>query len=105
MRNPQELRDLARECRMRTNPSLKPTVNRQLWLWAAELADYADEIERRRKLLRRGRVTRKMGKAALVPAACPAGPSYCTRRVKIFDHTPGWMLRPVRSLGRRRRTP
>ena len=26
--------------------SLQPSVNEQLWLWAAELADYADEIER-----------------------------------------------------------
>lgn len=63
MRNPQELRDLARECRRRTNSSLKPTVNRQLRLWAAELADYADEIERRRKLLRRGRAARKLRKS------------------------------------------
>jgi hypothetical protein len=47
MDDPQELRDLARKCRMLTNISLKPSVNKQLWLWAAELADYADEIERR----------------------------------------------------------
>jgi len=31
---------------MKTDTSLKPSVNKQLWLWAAELADYADEIER-----------------------------------------------------------
>jgi hypothetical protein len=46
MHDPQELRDLARKCRSTTNILLKPSVNKQLWLWAAELADYADEIER-----------------------------------------------------------
>lgn len=46
MRDPQDLRDLARKCRTTTKPSLQPSVNEQLWLWAAELADYADEIER-----------------------------------------------------------
>ena len=46
MHDPQDLRGLARKCRMMTKPSLQPSVNEQLWLWAAELADYADEIER-----------------------------------------------------------
>jgi hypothetical protein len=31
---------------MMTQTWLKPSVNKQLWLWASELADYADEIER-----------------------------------------------------------
>jgi hypothetical protein len=43
----QDLRDMARRCRFMTSTSLQPSVNKQLWLWAAELADYADEIERR----------------------------------------------------------
>jgi hypothetical protein len=47
VQDPTELRDLARKCRMMTNTALKPSVNKQLWLWAAELADYADEVERR----------------------------------------------------------
>ena len=46
MHDPQELRDLARKCRAMMNISLRPSVSRQLWLWTAELADYADEIER-----------------------------------------------------------
>jgi hypothetical protein len=50
MLDPQELRSLARKCRMMTGPSLQPSVNKQLWLWAAELADYADEIERRSEI-------------------------------------------------------
>ncbi len=37
---------LARKCRMMTKPSLQPSVNERLSLWAAELADYADETER-----------------------------------------------------------
>ena len=49
MHDPQLLRDLARKCRFTTNASLQPSVNKQLWLWAAELADYADEIERQAK--------------------------------------------------------
>jgi hypothetical protein len=31
---------------MMTDTSLSPTVNKQLWLWAAELAEMADEVER-----------------------------------------------------------
>ena len=46
MCDPLELRSLARRCRMMTRTWLKPSVNKQLWLWASELADYADEIER-----------------------------------------------------------
>ncbi len=46
MRDPSELRSLARKCRWMTQDSLKPSVNKQLWLWAVELADYADQIER-----------------------------------------------------------
>jgi hypothetical protein len=29
-----------------TDTSLSPSVNKQLWLWAAELAEMADEVER-----------------------------------------------------------
>jgi hypothetical protein len=32
---------------MLTDTSLSPSVNKQLWLWAAELAEMADEVERR----------------------------------------------------------
>ena len=46
LHDPQDLRGLAHKCRMMTKPSLQPSVNEQLWLWAAELADYADETER-----------------------------------------------------------
>ena len=47
MRDPLKLRNLARKSQTLTSASLTPSVNKQLWLWAAELADYADEIERR----------------------------------------------------------
>ena len=46
MRDPLELRNLARKSQMMTDTSLRPSVNRQLWLWAAELAEMADEVER-----------------------------------------------------------
>jgi hypothetical protein len=46
MRDPLELRSLARKSRMMTDASLSPCVNKQLWLWAAELAEMADEVER-----------------------------------------------------------
>jgi hypothetical protein len=46
MREPLKLRSLARKCRMMTDTSLSPSVNKQLWLWAAELAEMADEVER-----------------------------------------------------------
>ena len=45
MHDPLELRNLARKCRMLTDASLSPTVNKQLWLWAAELAEMADDVE------------------------------------------------------------
>jgi hypothetical protein len=31
---------------MMPDTSLRPSVNKQLWLWAAELAEMADEVER-----------------------------------------------------------
>jgi hypothetical protein len=31
---------------MMTDASLSPSVNKQLWLWATELAEMADEVER-----------------------------------------------------------
>jgi hypothetical protein len=46
MREPQELRNLARCCRERAKTSIEPAVIAQLRLWAVELADTADEIER-----------------------------------------------------------
>jgi hypothetical protein len=49
MHDPQELRGLARKCRILMNTSLKPCVNKQLWLWADELVDYADKVERHAK--------------------------------------------------------
>jgi hypothetical protein len=45
MRDPQEFRALARKCRGHGS-SIDPDVLEQLRLWAAELADVADEIER-----------------------------------------------------------
>jgi hypothetical protein len=47
MRDPHEVRDLARECRERAKTSIEPDVIDQLRLWAVELADEADDIERR----------------------------------------------------------
>jgi hypothetical protein len=32
---------------MMSDTSLSPSVNKQLWLWASELAEMADEVERR----------------------------------------------------------
>jgi hypothetical protein len=46
MRDPQEFRALARKCREHARSSIDPDVLDQLRLWAAELADVADEIER-----------------------------------------------------------
>jgi hypothetical protein len=46
MRDPQEFRELARRCREHARSSIDPDVLEQLRLWAAELADVADEIER-----------------------------------------------------------
>ena len=47
MRDPQEARDLARECRERAKMATESDVIDQLRLWAVELADQANEIERR----------------------------------------------------------
>jgi hypothetical protein len=41
MRDPVELRALARLI----DTSLGPGVNKQIWLWAAELAEMAEEVE------------------------------------------------------------
>ena len=46
MRDPHEARDLARECRERAKTAIEPDVIDQLRLWAVELADQADDIER-----------------------------------------------------------
>jgi len=46
MRDPHEVRDLARECRERAKTAIQPDVIDQLRLWAVELADQADDIER-----------------------------------------------------------
>ncbi len=46
MRDPHEVRDLARECRERAKTAIEPDVIDQLRLWAVELADQADDIER-----------------------------------------------------------
>jgi hypothetical protein len=46
MRDPHEVRDLARECRERAKTAIEPEVIDQLRLWAVELADQADDIER-----------------------------------------------------------
>jgi hypothetical protein len=46
MRDAREARDLARECRERAMIAIEPDVIDQLRLWAVELADQADDIER-----------------------------------------------------------
>jgi hypothetical protein len=46
MRDPLELRELARRCQERTKSSLDPAAIEQLRRWAVELAYAADEIER-----------------------------------------------------------
>jgi hypothetical protein len=46
MRDPHELRSLARTCRDLARSALEPEIIDQLRLWAVELADVADEIER-----------------------------------------------------------
>ncbi len=46
MLDPHEVRDLAQECRERAKTAIEPDVIDQLRLWAVELADQADDIER-----------------------------------------------------------
>jgi hypothetical protein len=46
MQDPQTLRHLARRCRYLVTRSTAPAVAKQLRLWAVELADAADEVER-----------------------------------------------------------
>lgn len=46
MHDPHELRSLARTCRNLAKSALEPEIIHQLRLWAVELADDADEIER-----------------------------------------------------------
>lgn len=61
MQDPQALRDLAERCRKRAKISLEREVIEQLYLWASELADAADEIERsavqQREVIRLGKRT------------------------------------------------
>ena len=47
MRDPQECWSLARKCRERAKTAIERDIIDQLRLWAVELADQADEIERR----------------------------------------------------------
>ena len=49
MRDPQECRSLSRKCRERAKTAIDRDIIDQLRLWAVELADQADEIERRSK--------------------------------------------------------
>jgi hypothetical protein len=46
MQDPQALRNLAERCRKRAKISVEGEVIEQLYLWAGELADAADQIER-----------------------------------------------------------
>lgn len=59
MQDPQALRDLAKRCRTRAKISAEREVIKQLYLWASELADAADEIERsaarQREVIRLGK--------------------------------------------------
>jgi hypothetical protein len=66
MQDPQALRNLARRCRNFATGWTAPPVARQLRLWAVELADEADEVERAavrraRERMRRSRVTWRAG--------------------------------------------
>jgi hypothetical protein len=45
MRDPQELRSLARRCRDLAQTTIDPDATTQLRVWALELADEADETE------------------------------------------------------------
>lgn len=49
MRDPYELRSLARTCRDLAKSALEPEIIHQLRLWAVELADDADEVERQQQ--------------------------------------------------------
>ena len=59
MQDPQTLRDLAERCRKRAKVSVDREVIEQLYLWASELDDAADKIERRaaqqREVIRLGK--------------------------------------------------
>lgn len=59
MQDAQALRDLAERCRKRAKISVEREAIEQLQLWASELADAADEIERsaarQRKVIRLGK--------------------------------------------------
>jgi hypothetical protein len=46
MHDPQELRNLARKCRQWRRAAMEPDVIDQLRLWAVELADCADAVDR-----------------------------------------------------------
>ena len=46
MHDPQEVRNLSRECRERAKTAIEPDVIDQLRIWTVELADEADEMER-----------------------------------------------------------
>jgi hypothetical protein len=46
MQDPHTLRDLAKRCRSLAMTSMERGVIEQLRLWAIELADAADEVER-----------------------------------------------------------
>jgi hypothetical protein len=46
MRDPAELRSLARKCREGAKSVMDPAVTKQLRLWATELTEAADAIER-----------------------------------------------------------
>jgi hypothetical protein len=66
--DPQKLRSLARRCREKAKTAIEPADIAQFKIWATELADKADEIERRSETIsgfwshaRRGRVTRTGG--------------------------------------------
>jgi hypothetical protein len=59
MQDPQALRELAKRCRKRAKISVKREIIEQLYLWASELTDAADEIERsalqQREMIRLGK--------------------------------------------------
>ena len=46
MRDPNQLRDQARKCRVLAKTAIEPEIIEQLRVWSVELADEADAVER-----------------------------------------------------------
>jgi hypothetical protein len=46
MRDPNQLREQARKCRILAKTAIEPEIIEQLRVWSVELADEADAVER-----------------------------------------------------------